>query len=193
MGVSGDPVTLGRFLLCTGILAALISLHHTLARYLFALGRERLLPRRLGPAAPRTPAPRAASLTQSVLAAAAIATCVGLHFDPTGRLVRRLAGALGLLVLLTGTSLAALVHLNRQPGPENAWRRFLAPGFAQRRLVEEEHGFERLAAVVCCCFGLVALSARRTGLHGWRLRPAVVRAVRLLEEKHARPLCSAYQ
>jgi amino acid transporter len=179
----------------SAILAALISLHHTLARYLFALGRERLLPRRLGPAAPRTPAPRAASLTQSVVAAAAVATCVGLHFDPTGRLVRRLAvaGALGLLVLLTGTSLAALVHRNRQPGPENAWRRFLAPGFAQRRLVEEEHGFERLAALLCCCFGLVAFSKRSTGSNGRRLCSAAVRAVHLLEDKHARPLCSAYQ
>src|SRR3954454_2069874 len=133
----------------SAILAALISLHHTLAVSVRARpGTPPAPPPRPGGAA--HPGPRAASLTQSVVAAAAVATCVGLHFDPTGRLVRPpagggapglfglVAGALGLLVLLTGTSLAALVHRNRQPGPENAGRRFLAPGFAQRRLVEEE-------------------------------------------------------
>jgi amino acid transporter len=37
-------VTLGRALVLTGLVAAMISLHGTIARYVFALGRERLLP-----------------------------------------------------------------------------------------------------------------------------------------------------
>jgi amino acid transporter len=125
-------VTLGRVLLVTGLLAALISLQHTLARYLFAFGREHLLPTWLGRTALRTSVPRAASLTQSAIAAAAIAACAALRFDPTGWLVARLAvaGGLGVLVLLLATSLAALLHLNRTPNGENAWQRFVAPGLA---------------------------------------------------------------
>jgi amino acid transporter len=125
-------VTLGRILLLTGILAALIGLHHTLSRYLFALGRERLLPTGLGRTSPRTSAPRAASLTQSFVAGAAIALCWWKHVDPTGTLAVRLAaaGALGILVLLTCSSLAALIHLNRQPGRENAWQSFVAPALS---------------------------------------------------------------
>jgi amino acid transporter len=122
-------VTLGQVLLLTGLLAAMISLHHTIARYLFALGREHLLPGWLARTAPRTSVPRAASLTQSLVAAGAIGACVALHADPTGWLVRRLTvvGAMGVLVLLVLSSLAALIHLNRVPGAENVWQRFLAP------------------------------------------------------------------
>jgi amino acid transporter len=125
-------VTLGRVLLLTGLLAAIYSLHHTLSRYLFALGRERLLPGGLGRSARRTSAPRAASLTQSVIAAVAISACTGFGVDPSTSLARRLAvgGGLGVLLLLLGASLAALLHLNRSPNGENAWRRFVAPGLA---------------------------------------------------------------
>jgi amino acid transporter len=123
-------VTLGRVLLLTGLLAAMISLHHTIARYLFALGREGVLPGRLGRTGRRTSAPRAASLTQSVLAAAAIGACAGFRLDPTTRLFHQVAtvGALGVLLLLLGASLAALLDLNRSPN--GVWRGFLAPGLS---------------------------------------------------------------
>jgi amino acid transporter len=125
-------VTLGRVLLFTGILAALVGLHHTLARYLFALGRERLLPPFLGRTSARASTPRAASLTQSVVAGAAIAAGWWRHLDPTGALAVRLAaaGALGIVVLMTASSLAALLHLNRVPGRENPWQRFVAPALS---------------------------------------------------------------
>ena len=65
----------GRVVLVTGLLAGLIALHHTIARYLFALGRERLLPAALGRTARRTCAPRAGSLVQSLLAAVLLFGC----------------------------------------------------------------------------------------------------------------------
>lgn len=125
-------VTLGRILLLTGIVAALIGLHHTLARYLFALGRERLLPRWLGRTSSGASTPRAASVTQSFVAGTAIAAAGYEHRDPAGWLATRLAvsGALGILVLLTLSSLATLIHLNRSPGKENAWQRFTAPALS---------------------------------------------------------------
>jgi amino acid transporter len=125
-------VTLGRVLLLTGLLAALISLHHTIARYMFALGRERLLPVWLGRTSLRTSAPRAGSLTQSLIAALVLAGCYYFDLDPSTKVFTRLSvgGALGILVLLLLASLAALLFLNRNPNGENVWRRFIAPALA---------------------------------------------------------------
>jgi amino acid transporter len=125
-------VTLGRILVLTGLLAALVSLHHVIARYAFALSREGLLPRPLGRARRRTYAPRAASLTQSTIAAAAIVTAAVLDPDPPTEMFRWLTvtGAVGVLLLLVATALATLIFLNRSPSGESVWVRFLAPGLA---------------------------------------------------------------
>ncbi|MGK5680517.1 APC family permease [Actinoplanes sp. URMC 104] len=125
-------VTLGRLMLLTGLFAALLALHHTIARYLFALGRERVLPAGLGRTSRRTRAPRAASWTQSAVAALLLAAAAaGGVADPplTGRRLV-IAGGLGVLVLLTATSVAALLHLNRVPDGEGAWVRFTAPALS---------------------------------------------------------------
>lgn len=122
-------VTLGRAMLLTGLFAAVLALHEAMARYLFALGRERVLPAALGHSSPRTLAPRSASLTQSAVAALLLAgaAVAGVSDPPlTGRRLV-IAGGLGLLVLLTTTSVAALLHLNQVPNGEGAWTRFAAP------------------------------------------------------------------
>jgi amino acid transporter len=121
-------VTLGRLVLLTGLVAAILALHQAMSRYLFALGRERVLPAGLGRTSRRTHAPRAASLTQTAVTAlflAAAATNVA-DASVTGRRLM-IAGGLGLLVLLILTSLAALLHLNRVPNGEGAFTRFVAP------------------------------------------------------------------
>ncbi|MEV8504125.1 APC family permease [Actinoplanes sp. NPDC051475] len=115
-------VTLGRALVVAGLLAAMLALHHTIARYVVALGRERVLSAGLA-------APRPASFTQSLAAGLVIGVCAGFDLDPVESLGRRLAigGGLGILLLLLATSLAALLLLNRHPGDEGIWRRFGAP------------------------------------------------------------------
>ena len=124
-------VTLGRIVLVTGLLASMVALQATVSRYLFALGREQIFPRVLGRAGRRTSAPRAASLTQTVLTGAALGAAVLAGVDTPGVLARRLSalGGLGILVLLLATSLAALLHLNRVPSAkaQTAWARFAAP------------------------------------------------------------------
>ncbi len=122
-------VTLGRIMLLAGLLAAMLALHNAIARYLYALGRERVLPAALARTGRRTYAPRVASLTQTVVAGIALGVAYLAQLDRPAVLAQRLAtiGGLGILVVLLATALAALLHLNRVPNGEGTWGRFLAP------------------------------------------------------------------
>jgi amino acid transporter len=122
-------VTLGRIVLLAGLFAAMLALHNAIARYLYALGREHVLPAALARTADRTHAPRNASLTQTVVAGTALGAAYLVHVDHPAVLAQRLAvvGGLGILVVLLATALAALLHLNRVPNGEGTWGRFLAP------------------------------------------------------------------
>jgi amino acid transporter len=118
-------VTLGRVLLLVGLLAAMISLHHTVTRYGVALAGERVLPGRLA-------RPAVASLTQSLVVAAALGGVHAAGWDPVTQTFRWLttAGALGILLVLVAAALATLLFLNRVPGGESVWRRLVAPAAA---------------------------------------------------------------
>jgi amino acid transporter len=124
-------ITLGRVVLVAALLAAMTAFQATIARYFYSLGREQIFPRALGRASRRTSAPRAASLTQTVLTGAALGAAVLAGVDAPGVLARRLSalGGLGILVLLLATSLSALLHLNRVPNAkaEGLLARFVAP------------------------------------------------------------------
>ncbi|WP_308121195.1 APC family permease [Paractinoplanes bogorensis] len=122
-------VTIGRLMLLTGLFAAVLALHHAMARYLYALGRERVLPAALGRTSPRTLAPRTAALTQSAVVAVLLAAAAwaGVGDPPTVGRRLMIAGALGLLLVLLATSVAALLHLNRVPNGEGVYTRFVAP------------------------------------------------------------------
>lgn len=66
--LAGSIITIARVLFITSVFAALLSFHHTVARYLFALGRERVIPAMFGRTSRHTGAPKAGSLMQSGLA-----------------------------------------------------------------------------------------------------------------------------
>jgi amino acid transporter len=122
-------VTTGRAMLVIGVLAGILALHHAIARYLFAMGRGGGGAGGLGGPGRRPGAPRAASLTQSLIAGAGLGGAFLAGADPGPATARWmiLGGALSVLVLLLLTSLAGLLHLNRVPGVESAWSRFVAP------------------------------------------------------------------
>jgi amino acid transporter len=181
-------VTLGRIMLLTGLVAAMLSLHQVIARYLFALGRERVLPGFLGRTARRTLTPRAASLTQSLTAGAAIAYFAAVRSPAPFGPRLAVCGGLGILTLLTVTSLAALLHLNRVPGGENAWTRFVAPVLST----------VALGALCCLAFrDLPALLAVPAGDRLTRILPATLTAVAAagllhgLSMRAARPIAYA--
>ena len=113
----GETVsTIGRVLLVTSLLVAAIAFHNTPSRYLFALGREKVLPARCGDTWRRTDAPIIGSITQSALGITVIVVYAAAGWDPLVTLFywAGTAGGLGILILLTATSLAVLAHLLRQ-------------------------------------------------------------------------------
>jgi amino acid transporter len=135
LGVYGPVIgALGRLLLITSIFAAMLSFHSTVARYIFGLAREGLLPARLA----RTgvaggagrDAPIGGSLLQSGFAALVVAIFALLHADPITVLFTWLAAgaAVGILALLVLTSAAARRWFARGGGThEGVWVRSIAP------------------------------------------------------------------
>ncbi|MFY1673170.1 APC family permease [Plantactinospora sp. WMMB334] len=123
---------LGHVLFATSIVAAMISFHNTTARYMFALGRERVLPASLGRAARTSGAPRTASLWQSAIGLTVIIAYAITGADPVIHLFywAGTSGGLGVLFLIATTSIAVLAFFGRYPHDERLWRRLIAPSAA---------------------------------------------------------------
>jgi amino acid transporter len=121
-----------QFLFMTSLFAAALAFHNVVWRYMFALGREHVLPPALG----RTGAnniPKAASLVQSASGFAVIVLYAATGQDPMSRLFFWLGttGGFGILLLLTLTSVAVIVFFVRNPESiENIWQRLIAPALA---------------------------------------------------------------
>ncbi|MEU3453538.1 APC family permease [Micromonospora sp. NPDC006766] len=116
-------------LFITSVLAALLSFHNGVARYLFALGRERVLPRFLAATSARSGAPLAGSLVQSALAVVVFLIFAMADRDPIVDLFTWLSGsaAVGVVLLMTLTSASVVGFFHGRPGPETIWQRLLAP------------------------------------------------------------------
>jgi amino acid transporter len=128
--MAGDTVaTVASTLFLTSIFAAAISFHNAVGRYMFALGRERVLPAALGQTHRRTGAPRAASLVQSGIALAVIVGYTMANRDPLVELFYYggATGGFGVLALLGVTSVAVVAYFARHPSGETLWRRLVAP------------------------------------------------------------------
>lgn len=122
-------VHIGHALFVTSLLAAMVSFHNTTARYLFALGRERVLPAVLGRTSIRSGAPLVASLGLSAVSVLVIAGYAGYGRDPLVELFywAGTSGAVGILILIAATSVAVVAYFARHPRLENAWRTAVAP------------------------------------------------------------------
>lgn len=123
-------VTVGQVLFITSLLAALMAFHHTVARYLFALGRERVIPSVFARTSRRTGAPKIGSLVQSALAASVLVVYVVAGWDPLVHLFFWLTvtGGLGVLTLMTITSASVVAYFARASHHgEGRWRSRIAP------------------------------------------------------------------
>jgi amino acid transporter len=119
---------LGHVLFSTSILAAAISFHNTIARYVFALGRERALPAVFGRTS-TSGAPRAGSMAQTAIGLLVIVGFAVSGADPVVDLfyVASTSGALGILLLLFLTGVAVLGYFGSDRHGEDAWRTRIAP------------------------------------------------------------------
>ena len=127
----GLVASTGRCLFLTSLLAAALAFHTAVGRYMWALGRERVLPAMMGTTG-STGSPQAASLVQSLLGAMAILLTMGMGWDPIGQLFfwGGTTGGVGILLLLTATSAAVVRFFWTRQGDETVWRRLMAPSVA---------------------------------------------------------------
>ncbi|HET6211825.1 MAG TPA: APC family permease, partial [Micromonosporaceae bacterium] len=132
-GMSSSVVgEIANVLFMTSLFAAMLSFHSAVGRYMFALGREGVLPRPLGRTNLRTGAPRTASLVQSAFGVVVIVVYAVAGWDPMVRLFFWLGttGGFGVLCLLAATAIAIIRFFAMDRRGENAWRRVIAPGLA---------------------------------------------------------------
>ena len=123
----GDSVaTLADMLFLTSVFAALLSFHNGVARYLFALGRQRVLSAALSRVRTRSGAPMAGSLAQSALALVVVAVFAMSGADPVLQMFTWLSGtaAVGVVLLMAGTSAAVVGFFRARP----EWRVSVAAG-----------------------------------------------------------------
>ena len=106
-----------RVLFVTSIFAGLLAFHNAVARYFYVLGREGLLPARLGAAHRRYGSPYAGSAAQTIIAAVVILCCAIAGLDPVLSLFSPLSnlGTLGIVCLMAVASLAVPVFFRRHP------------------------------------------------------------------------------
>lgn len=172
----------GLVLVCTSIVAAVVSLHNTTARYFFALGLEGVLPAWLGRTWRRTSAPVPASLTQSAIGLVVIITYAVQGWDPEVKLFYWFGsvGAVGVLTLLVLAAFAVPCFFLKGRRGEARWRAHWLPWFAAGLMVVMEW---LVVANLPVLFGVAAdhplVAAVRIGygaalgggmLYGWYLK-----------------------
>ncbi|MFC4031593.1 APC family permease [Streptomyces polygonati] len=120
--------TIMQILLCTSLLAGWLALHNAANRYMFVMGRERLLPRWLDAVHSRHNAVHRASVVQTVFAVVVVAAFAAAGLDPYTSLATSMLGlgTLGIIVLQALASLSVL-GFYRKRSDRHWWRTGLAP------------------------------------------------------------------
>ena len=110
----------------------MLSFHNSVARYLFALGRERVLPEVLDTVGARSGGPVAGSLMQSLIALVVVVLFAINGGDPLLQMFTWFSGiaAVGVVALMTGTSAAVVGYFEKHPGGASRWQRTIAPSLA---------------------------------------------------------------
>ncbi|EIQ02064.1 amino acid transporter [Opitutaceae bacterium TAV1] len=122
-----------RILFVSGVFAGLLAFHNTTARYFYTIGRDGLLPGRLGTTHSKHQSPHAGSVCQTTIAASVILVFALAGADPILTLFSWLTnvGTLGILVLMTIASVAVILFFrNHRELAGNAWRTLVLPAAA---------------------------------------------------------------
>jgi len=129
--------TAANVLFLTSVFAALLSFHMVVSRYTFAAGQEGVLPRFTAATWRRTGSPVAGSLLQSLAAVVTFGIFAIQGKDPLQQLFTWLSyvAAVGVLVLMIGTSLSVLGYFRGRDTAESPWQRIIAPALASIALI----------------------------------------------------------
>ena len=122
--------TVMSLLFISSVFAALLAFHNAVARYLYALGREGLVPARLGRTHAKHLSPHVGSLSQSILAVVVVLIFVITQQDPVLALFTWLTqlGTLAIIVLMALASFAVVAFFARNRDLDsNVWRTTVAP------------------------------------------------------------------
>jgi amino acid transporter len=120
-----------QLLFLTSLFAAALAFHNVVWRYIYALGREHVLPAVLGRTGGNN-IPKAASLVQSATGLAVIVAFAAGGWPPMTDLFFWLGttGGFGILLLLALTSIAVVAFFTRDGQGESLWSRRIAPALA---------------------------------------------------------------
>ncbi|MFY1659410.1 amino acid permease [Micromonospora sp. WMMD1274] len=134
-GIGGAWVPLAQVVLVFAIVTSMLAFHSVIARYVFAMAREGVLPASLARTgtATRVSAPRGGSLTQTGVAAVVVGGFALAGANPVAVMFTWLStlGAMGLLCLLLAASVAAMMAPASVRGQKvGLWEWRLAPGLA---------------------------------------------------------------
>jgi amino acid transporter len=121
--------TVMQVLLITSLFAAILALHNASNRYMFVLGRERVLPGWLGGVHERHGSPHRASITQTAVTVACVTAFAAAGLNPYLNLATSMIGlgTLGIVALQAAASLSVVGFFRRRPDRQ-WWHTGLAPG-----------------------------------------------------------------
>jgi amino acid transporter len=121
-----------QWLVLSSIFAATLSLHGSLSRYLFSMGRSGMLPAHLGTTHPRMRSPHVASVTQTIVTGTltvlmVVATSLGA--DLLGVIYPWMVGigSVAVLILYVWASIAVCVALRQSTVEQRIWVTTIAP------------------------------------------------------------------
>ncbi|MFC9549943.1 APC family permease [Rhodococcus sp. NPDC056960] len=119
-------------LIVTAIFAAIVTFHNNLSRYLYAIGRQGLVWKRLGHTSRVNKTPHVAAVTQTISAAIVVLAFAVIGLDPYTTLFTWLAGigTLGIIGAQTIAAVAILVFFRRTKVDTRLWHTKIAPTLA---------------------------------------------------------------
>lgn len=181
--MGGFVPTLVSVLLVTSIIAAVNATQSAAVRYMFTLGRDHVLPRRLGRVHVRLGAPHVAALSTAMICLVAYGFLTLSKDVVVAYGTLNGFGTICVLPLLLGTSASVVLFFRRRRGLENRWRTTISPilAFVVIALVlifalanmDVVTGTETGGIVAIVAFFLIIAASLAAGLRVKRKRPDV--------------------
>ncbi len=127
--VGGPVPAIAGLLLVSSLFAAISAFHNYIARYSYVAGREGLLPTAFGRTHDAHQSPHIGSVVQTVMALVVLAVFAGLGLDPVLNMFTWISqvGTLGVLGMMTITSLSVIVFFRRKGGDNPALTTLILP------------------------------------------------------------------